>query len=49
MKAGTLRESASPTFIANTRSVDGTHPSAAGHAEWARLIDRWTARRDWLP
>jgi acyl-CoA thioesterase-1 len=41
--------SASPTFVANTRSVDGTHPSAGGYAEWARLIDRWPAWRDWLP
>jgi lysophospholipase L1-like esterase len=41
--------SASPTFITNTRSVDGTHPSAAGYAEWTRLIDRWPAWRDWLP
>lgn len=40
MKAGPLREPASPTFVPNTRSVDGTHPSAAGYAEWARLIDR---------
>ena len=41
--------SASPTFVANTRAVDGTHPSAAGYSEWARLIDRWPAWRDWLP
>ena len=39
----------SPTFIANTRSVDGTHPSADGYAEWARVIDRWSAWREWLP
>ena len=39
----------SSNFVANTRSVDGTHPSADGYAEWARLIDRWQAWREWLP
>jgi len=41
--------SSSATFIGNTRTVDGTHPSADGYAEWARLIDRWAAWREWLP
>ena len=27
---------ASPTFIPSTKAVDGTHPNAAGYAEWAR-------------
>jgi lysophospholipase L1-like esterase len=30
-------------------AVDGTHPSAAGYAEWAALIGEWPAWRDWLP
>ena len=29
--------------------VDGTHPSAAGYAEWARLIENWAAWREWAP
>jgi len=36
-------------FVASTKSVDGTHPSAAGYAEWARVIDAWPAWRAWLP
>ena len=40
---------ASPAFIASTKAVDGTHPSASGYAEWARLIDEWEAWRGWLP
>ena len=40
---------ASSTFVASTKAVDGTHPNAAGYAEWARLIDEWPAWRDWLP
>jgi lysophospholipase L1-like esterase len=40
---------ASPTWLANVKSVDGTHPSAAGYAEWAKLIDGWRAWREWLP
>jgi lysophospholipase L1-like esterase len=40
---------ASPTFIASTKAVDGTHPAAAGYAEWARLIDGWSSWREWLP
>ncbi len=39
----------SGTFVASTKSVDGTHPSAAGYAEWARVIDAWPAWRVWLP
>jgi lysophospholipase L1-like esterase len=42
-----LAESA--TFIASTKAVDGTHPNAAGYAEWARAIDQWSAWREWLP
>jgi acyl-CoA thioesterase I len=40
---------ASTTFIASTRSVDGTHPDGSGYAEWARLIDGWAEWRSWLP
>jgi lysophospholipase L1-like esterase len=40
---------ASPAFLADVTSVDGTHPSAVGYAEWARLIDAWRAWRSWLP
>ena len=40
---------ASPAFLADVRSVDGTHPSAAGYAEWAGLIDEWPPWRSWLP
>ena len=40
---------ASPTFIPSTKAVDGTHPNAAGYAEWARVIDEWPAWRSWLP
>ena len=39
----------SATFIASTKAVDGTHPNASGYAEWARLIDGWSAWREWLP
>lgn len=39
----------SSTFIPSTRDVDGTHPNAAGYAEWARAIDEWAAWRSWLP
>jgi lysophospholipase L1-like esterase len=39
----------SPTFIPSTKAIDGTHPNAAGYAEWARLIDEWPAWREWLP
>ncbi|HYM19207.1 MAG TPA: GDSL-type esterase/lipase family protein [Micropepsaceae bacterium] len=41
--------SRSSTFIPDVKHVDGTHPSAKGYAEWARLIDEWPAWRDWLP
>ena len=40
---------ASPTFIPSTKAVDGTHPNAAGYAEWARVIDEWPVWRRWLP
>ena len=39
----------SATFIPSTKAVDGTHPNAAGYAEWARVIDEWSAWRAWLP
>jgi lysophospholipase L1-like esterase len=39
----------SPIWMPSVQSVDGTHPDAAGYAEWARLIDQWPAWRDWLP
>jgi lysophospholipase L1-like esterase len=29
--------------------VDGTHPTAAGYAEWARLIENWSVWCEWLP
>jgi acyl-CoA thioesterase I len=40
---------ASSTFIPDVQAIDGTHPSAKGYAEWARLIDEWPAWREWLP
>ena len=40
---------ASATFIPSTNAVDGTHPNAAGYAEWARVIDQWPHWREWLP
>jgi acyl-CoA thioesterase-1 len=40
---------ASPTFLSDVKAVDGTHPSAKGYAEWAGLIDAWSAWREWLP
>jgi len=39
----------SATFIPSTKAVDGTHPNASGYAEWARVIDEWSAWRAWLP
>jgi lysophospholipase L1-like esterase len=39
----------SPSWMASVRAVDGTHPSAAGYLEWAKLIDEWSAWREWLP
>ena len=41
--------SKSPVWMPSVKSVDGTHPSAAGYAEWARAIDAWPAWRNWLP
>ena len=40
---------ASSTWMPNVKGVDGTHPSAAGYAEWAKLVDEWPAWREWLP
>jgi len=40
---------ASSIWMPSVKSVDGTHPSAAGYAEWARLIEEWPAWREWLP
>jgi lysophospholipase L1-like esterase len=36
-------------WLRDIREVDGTHPSALGYAEWARLIDAWPAWREWVP
>jgi lysophospholipase L1-like esterase len=36
-------------WLRDIREVDGTHPSAIGYAEWARLIGNWPAWRDWVP
>ncbi len=36
-------------WLRDIAEVDGTHPSAAGYAEWARLVGNWPAWRDWLP
>jgi lysophospholipase L1-like esterase len=40
---------ASPVWGPSVHAVDGTHPSASGYAEWARLIGAWPAWREWLP
>ena len=40
---------ASATWMPCVNAVDGTHPSEAGYAEWARLIGAWPAWREWLP
>jgi lysophospholipase L1-like esterase len=40
---------ASTIWMPSVKSVDGTHPSAVGYAEWAKRIDAWPAWRDWLP
>ena len=40
---------ASTIWMPSVKSVDGTHPSATGYAEWAKRIDAWSAWRDWLP
>ena len=39
----------STVWMPSCRSVDGTHPSAEGYAEWARMIDAWAPWREWLP
>jgi lysophospholipase L1-like esterase len=39
----------SGVWLRDIVEVDGTHPSAAGYAEWARLIGGWAAWREWLP
>jgi acyl-CoA thioesterase-1 len=36
-------------WLRDIREVDGTHPSAAGYGEWARLIEEWPAWRAWAP
>jgi lysophospholipase L1-like esterase len=36
-------------WLRDIREVDGTHPSATGYAEWARLIENWSAWRNWVP
>jgi acyl-CoA thioesterase-1 len=40
---------ASSTWMSSVNAVDGTHPSAAGYAEWAQRISEWQGWRDWLP
>jgi acyl-CoA thioesterase-1 len=40
---------AAPVWMPSCEAVDGTHPDAAGYAEWAKRIDGWPAWRDWLP
>jgi lysophospholipase L1-like esterase len=39
----------SDTWMPCVNAVDGTHPSAAGYAEWAQRIGKWPAWREWLP
>ncbi len=36
-------------WLRDIREQDGTHPTAVGYAEWARLIGTWSAWRDWVP
>ena len=36
-------------WLRDIKEVDGTHPTAVGYGEWARLIGNWPAWRDWLP
>jgi lysophospholipase L1-like esterase len=36
-------------WLRDIGKIDGTHPSAAGYAEWARLLGDWPAWREWLP
>src|SRR6266700_1681216 len=38
---------ASLVWLPSVKSVDDTHPSAAGYAEWAQLIGAWPAWREW--
>lgn len=40
---------ASSSWMASVKSVDGTHPSATGYAEWAKLVDAWPSWCEWLP
>jgi lysophospholipase L1-like esterase len=39
----------SPDWLADLATIDGTHPSAKGYAQWAALIEAWPAWRAWLP
>jgi lysophospholipase L1-like esterase len=39
----------SAVWLPSVKAVDGTHPSAAGYAEWAAIIDAWPDWRGWLP
>ena len=39
----------SGVWLNDIKTVDGTHPTARGYAEWARLIEAWDAWRQWLP
>ena len=41
--------SKSSVWLTDIKSVDGTHPSASGYSEWAKLIGAWPAWREWLP
>jgi acyl-CoA thioesterase I len=43
------RLSVTDDFVNDCLSVDGTHPSALGYAQWAELVDAWYGWRDWLP
>ena len=36
-------------WLRDIKEMDGTHPSAAGYAEWARLIENWPSWREWVP
>jgi lysophospholipase L1-like esterase len=39
----------SAAWLPSCNAVDGTHPDAAGYAEWARLIEGWPGWRNWVP
>jgi lysophospholipase L1-like esterase len=41
--------SATPEFVKDCVSVDGTHPSLKGYSQWADAIDAWDAWRAWVP